>query len=790
MTTPALDLTSRRAQKARLARKIGPNGFILLVSTAALLLIGAAMVFVVGMPRFGFVGIAAALACYMPAAWYKYDLEPLPPTDDSVTGRLSADVLQRLQPADTLTPLLLWQRLGNHWHTTFIMNHLLLQSETLEHFISGYEQDMDAIWKESVRLADATGSHVIEPGHVIGAIMLRTPELIGFLQQIKLTPVDIEAMVQWLGRLLETMSAEKPFFGGIGRDWANGFTPRLNQFGFNLSLAIERQGAHFGWLTTSPGVTAMRNAFSQGASTVALIGDPGVGKTSHVNALAQLLLEEKTDRNLEHRQIIALTPSAILSSAKGPGELEQIVMTLLVEASHAGHIVLFLDDAQLFFQDGHGSFDMTQILLPVVQSRSVQLVMAMTPQDYQRLKVSNVSFANLLTPVMLDEPGEYDVLRVLEDTALALEHKRKVLISYEALQEAYRLAGRYMQDSAYPGKAIQLLEQSLSYAEHGNVITPASVQRSVEQSRGVKVGTAAPAEAESLLSLEDKIHERMINQTQAVKVVASALRRARAGVANPRRPIGSFLFLGPTGVGKTELAKAVAATYFGAEQNMIRLDMSEYQQPEDVARLLSNGADDSRSLIMAVRQSPFSVVLLDEIEKAHSNILNLLLQLLDEGQLTDTAGRPVSFKDCIVVATSNAGAQFIREHIERGESIDTFQNQLLDELMGSGQFRPELLNRFDEIVVFRPLNQSELAQVVRLMMGGINQTLAPQQITVELTDAAIMKVVEAGYDARLGARPMRRALQRAVENGIANRILGGQTKPGDHVVLDVADLDT
>jgi ATP-dependent Clp protease ATP-binding subunit ClpC len=581
---------------------------------------------------------------------------------------------------------------------------------------------------------------------------------------------------------------EKPYFGGIGRDWANGFTPQLNRFGHNISLEIEQHGAHFGYLTTSPGVTAIKNAFSQGASAVALIGDMGVGKTSHVSALAQLLLEEKNDRNLEHRQIMALNPSAIVSSATRPGELEQIVTALLVETVHAGHIILFLDDAQLFFSDGHGAVDMTQILLPVLQNRALQIVLAMTPRDYQTLRANNPAFAGVLTPVMLSEPSEHDVLRILEDTALYLEHSHKVLITYAALQEAYALSGRYNQDVAYPGRAINLLEQALSYAEHKGIITPVSVQRAIEQSHGVKVGAAAPAEAEELLNLEDKIHERMINQSQAVKVVSSALRRARAGVANPRRPIGSFLFLGPTGVGKTELAKAVAATYFSAESSMIRLDMSEYQQPDDVQRLLSDGTTESNSLILSVRKNPFTVVLLDEIEKAHPNILNLLLQLLDEGQLTDSGGRNVSFKDCIIIATSNAGADTIRERITAGQDISSLQGELTDQLIHSGQFKPELLNRFDEIVIFRPLNQEELAQVVGLMMADINKTLSVQKISVELTPSAIAKVVESGYDPRLGARPMRRALQRAVEDGIAGRILRGETRPGDHVVLDAVDL--
>lgn len=783
-----LDLHSERAQKARLSNSIARSGYQAFLGMGVVLAAVAVLTFIYGISHVPYICLAVALAFAMPAAWYRFELSKLPPTGRGLTERMSAEVLARLSPTRPLTPQSVWVQLRSHWQFIFITNHFLLDGNLIGKMLSDNEADMDRIWQTAAGLADAGRAAVIEPGYVAGALLMHSPEVKEYLTHLKLASGDIAAMMAWLTRVLDSIRAEKPYFGGIGRDWANGFTPRLNEYGFNISLAIERQGAHFGWLTTSPGVTAIKSAFSQGAATVALIGDDGIGKTSHVHALAQLLLQEKNDRNLEHRQIISLNPSAIISAARQPGELEQIVMSLLSEAAHAGHIILFLDDAELFFATGTGSFDMSRILLPVLQSRAVQIVMALTPHDFQQLKATHASFANLVTPVVLHELPEPDVLSILEDASLNLETKHKALVSYEAIREAYRLSGRYITEVAYPGKAIRLLEQSLSYAEHDGIITPQSVQMAIEQSQGVKVGAAAPVEADALLSLEDKIHERMINQSQAVRVVASALRRARAGVANPRRPIGSFLFLGPTGVGKTELAKAVAATYFKSESSMIRLDMSEYQQPDDVQRLLSNGANESRSLIMAVRQQPFAVVLLDEIEKAHPNILNLLLQLLDEGQLTDSAGRAVSFKDCVIIATSNAGANTIRDRIAKGEALESFQDALTDELIGSGQFKPELLNRFDEIVLFRPLNQDELAQVVGLMLADINATLSTQNISVELTPAAITKIVSVGYDPRLGARPMRRTLQRAVEDAVAGRILRGEARPGDKITLDEPDL--
>jgi ATP-dependent Clp protease ATP-binding subunit ClpA len=291
-----------------------------------------------------------------------------------------------------------------------------------------------------------------------------------------------------------------------------------------------------------------------------------------------------------------------------------------------------------------------------------------------------------------------------------------------------------------------------------------------------------------LLHLEERIHERMINQKRAVTVVASALRRGRAGVSNPKRPVGSFLFLGPTGIGKTELARALAAVYYGAEQQMIRLDMSEYQRPEDVTRLLATGGQSERSLLLAIREQPFSVVLLDEVEKAHPNILNLLLQMLDEGQLTDEQGRPASFRSAIIIATSNAGAADIAQRIKSGDTLDDFERPLIDKLIASGQFKPELVNRFDEVVLFRPLNEEELSLIAQLMLKEVNKTLATQQIAVQLTPEALRQIVHQGYDPEFGARPMRRIIQKTVENAVAVKILRGEVQPGSTITLDTNDL--
>jgi ATP-dependent Clp protease ATP-binding subunit ClpC len=341
-----------------------------------------------------------------------------------------------------------------------------------------------------------------------------------------------------------------------------------------------------------------------------------------------------------------------------------------------------------------------------------------------------------------------------------------------------------------PGQAITLLESAAEYAEQG-LVTAKSVNLAIEKTVGVKTNIVDDdSERDTLLNMESLIHKRMIGQERAVSVVSDALRRARAGVRNQKRPVGTFLFLGPTGVGKTELAKSLAAVYFGGEDKIIRLDMNEFVSSKDVSRLIADGTDDAASLTARVMKQPFSVVLLDEIEKAHSSVLQTLLQLLDEGILRDARNREVSFRDTIVIATSNAGSDRIQEYLHRGYDLQQFEDKFVDELISSNLFHPEFLNRFDEIVVFGALTKPELLQVVDLILAEVNKNLAEQKITITVSKDAKDYLVEAGYDPRLGARPMRRVVQRAVENTVAKQMLARTAEAGDSIEVTLEQVQS
>ena len=660
---------------------------------------------------------------------------------------------------------------------------------------SPHTEDSAKVWEEAINIMARLGLSSIS-GVVLAAAILRTlPNSTALLARYKLTDDDMIAAVRWHEQIKRTIAkhSARRKDGGVGRDWSFGFTPLLQRFATNISDVVRYQGLLASDLASRRAVLTqiMHLLANGGRHNATLVGQLGAGKTTLVHYLAEKLAEpdDSVPKELHYRQVLALDPSSLIAQARGRGELEELVQRLCHESLQAKNVVLFLDDAQLFFEEGQGAVNLSNVLLPFLDGGALKIVLAMDEQRWTRISQGNPALAQHLNRIVVQPTAKEETMTAMEDQLLLFESQNNVVYTYQALEATFRLSSRYLSDQAMPGKAIKLLESAALLPEEGHYITEHSVSQAIEQTQGVRVDTAdTNEERQKLLNLEQLIHQRMINQTRAVQVVSDALRRARSGVRNTTRPIGTFLFLGPTGVGKTELAKSLAAVFFGGEDHLVRLDLNEYVRPDDVGRMIADASQDAHSLTAQIARQPFSVVLLDEIEKAHPNVLGTLLQMLDEGILRDINNREVSFRDAIIIATSNAGAERIRDHIQRGEQLEQFEQQFIDELISTNVFRPEFLNRFDEIVLFRPLNQQELVQVIDIILQGVNKNLAAQKITVTVDDEAKKILVSAGYDPRLGARPMRRVVQRVVENIVSDQLLHNKVTAGGQVHVSASDV--
>jgi len=790
MDSLKLNYYSVRSEKARISTRFNKNLLAILSASVVLLLLSGAIFIAIESPvGWALVGLSAIPA--MIVEWYKGELYHLAISKDSksIDGLLSGEVLGHISKKPT--PYEIAKLVGNVPGGQFFAVRFGIASSFLQYLSSKDKNDMQMVWQEALKLRDITGSRNISAAILVVAILKCSTDYQTLLSHLQLDLDDLIRGIEWYDHLRSLIEQDRVprKTGGIARDWSFGWTPLLNRFGQNISQQISNNGSLFTRLAThDESLDQIMNIFRKnGRQNAVLVGPSGVGKTEIIHAFASKLLDGAADipSSLKFRQVFILDASALIAAAPGRGELEQLIPRILVEAYRAKNIIICLDNAQLFFEDGVGSVDITNTLLPILEAGNLRILLTIDEQRYLKISRRSPELINALNRISIAPVDRAETIEVIQDKSILIEFQHHVTFMYQSFIEAYRLGERYVHELAMPGKAIKLLESAANYSENG-LVTAESVRQAIEKTLNIKISVATgDEEREKLLNLEELIHKRMINQSRAVKVVADALRRARAGVRNQSRPIGTFLFLGPTGVGKSELAKALAGVYFGGEDKIIRLDMNEYSSSKDASRLIADGADNTHSLTARVMKQPFSVILLDEIEKAHPNVLATLLQMLDEGILRDVKNREISFRDAIVIATSNAGADRIREYIDRGYDIEQFESQFVDELISSNQFRPEFLNRFDEIVMFRPLNKPELLQVVDLMLNSVNKTLSLQKISVNVAIDAKEYLVEAGYDPRLGARPMRRVIQRAVENTVAKQMLSGTVTPGSIIEISL-----
>ena len=534
-----------------------------------------------------------------------------------------------------------------------------------------------------------------------------------------------------------------------------------------------------------------------------LVGQPGVGKTAVAEGLALQVARGEAPEELRHKRIVSLDIPAMLAGTKYRGDFEERVKSVLRDVKRAGDVILFIDELHTIIGAGsaEGAIDAANILKPALGRGEIQIIGATTPEEYRRHIEKDAALERRFQPVQVAEPGEEQTLEMLRSLRPALEKHHGVRLSDEALTAACRLSVRYIQDRFLPDKAIDLLDEAAAAlhvaGRQGAFVKSGDVARVVSQWTGIPVSDLSQDERQRLYALEDRLRERIVGQDEAVTAVARAIRRSRLGLRDPERPVGSFLFLGPTGVGKTELCRALAETVYGDERAMIRLDMSEYMEKHSVSRLLGSppgyvGYDEGGQLTEKVRRKPWSVVLFDEIEKAHEDVWGILLQILDDGHLTDAAGRQVDFRNALIVMTSNIGAKAITQgRSPLGFAPDTAGDEeaarslVMEELRAT--FKPEFLNRVDETLIFRRLGEEDLCAIARRQIERLEKRFQALGLTLTVPEETARFLAGSGKDRRYGARPLRRAVQQALEDPAAELLLEGKLQPGDRVLARVED---
>jgi ATP-dependent Clp protease ATP-binding subunit ClpC len=517
------------------------------------------------------------------------------------------------------------------------------------------------------------------------------------------------------------------------------------------------------------------------SSNALLVGQAGVGKSAIVAQFVVDSNEGQLPQNVSNKIVFKLYAERLVAGINNTGDLEARFVELFSELSHAGNIVVYIPNIENIFGGGGLNMDISGALIEYLRSNRIKIIGSTTDDAFKSYIYPKQEVKELFDIVEVNEPDFDTVLFMALEKSKELERGNGVIITYDAVKEACSLSDSYANDgTALPGRAVRLLDDTIAHAKtHGiKNITKKEVRELIEEKTHIVLDKPNARESEKLLNLEKELHETIVSQDEAVAAISDAMRRVRTGMKEGQKPIASFLFLGPTGVGKTETAKALALSYFGDEKTMIRLDMSEYQNPDSVERLLGGLAD-------KVLNTPFSLILLDEFEKAYIRILDLFLQVLDEGRLTDNLGRTVSFNNTIIIATSNAGSEFIREGYKAHVSNENMKNALIEKIQQGNIFKPELINRFDDVIVFKPLSQDDVAKVAKLFLSDVIKRISEQQITLTYDDAVLLFIANNSYSVEFGARNVKRFIEQSVENQLSKLILSKALSQGGNAKIAI-----
>jgi ATP-dependent Clp protease ATP-binding subunit ClpC len=706
---------------------------------------------------------------------------------------------------------------------------------------------------DSHQISRSLGSTYIGPEHILLALAVNPESGAGrMLSGAHVTPEELQA----------ALSSPGIPAGRGGRGSRSG-TPTLDQFGRDLT-ALARDGQIDPVIGRADEIEQTIEVLSRRAkNNPVLIGDAGVGKTAIVEGIAERIFAEDVPQMLVGRRVVQLELSGVVAGTRYRGDFEERMRNIIDEIrDHGDRLIIFIDELHTIVGAGagtEGGMDAGNMIKPALARGELHVIGATTLDEYRKNIEKDAALARRFQPIFVPEPSVDDTITILRGLRDRYEAYHQVRYAEEALVAAAELSDRYISGRFLPDKAIDLIDQagarvrlrtkmpgtdvrdlerqaeelrrdkdeavageqyeqasrlrdqiarvSQEIARLGQdesavpEVTVNDIAEVVSRATGVPVQQLTEEEKDRLLGLEQHLHQRIVGQDEAVAAVAEAVRRSRAGLGDPNRPVGSFMFLGPTGVGKTELARALAEALFGEESHMVRLDMSEFQERHTVSRLVGAppgyvGYEEAGQLTEAIRRRPYSVILLDEIEKANADVFNILLQILDDGRLTDGQGRTVDFKNTVIIMTSNLGSDLITRRgttlgfaADAASSDASHEGALRDQLMRRlrESFRPEFLNRIDEIIVFRQLDKAELRQVTQLLLEETRRRLRAQEVGVEFTPAAVDWIAEHGFQPEFGARPMRRTIQREVDNPLSRMLLDGQVRAGSEVTIDVAD---
>jgi ATP-dependent Clp protease ATP-binding subunit ClpC len=665
-------------------------------------------------------------------------------------------------------------------------------------------------------------SNFISPEHILLAMIKQTDNMAVKLltkQNVNLRQLRTD-LIKKLGEaeVVTVGNKDNPFSFGGGREKQT----KLKEFSINLT-DLAREGKLDPVVGRFPEIErAVQILGRRTKNNPILVGEPGVGKTAIAEGLAQRIVEGDVSSLLADKEVISLDMGSLLAGTKFRGEFEERLKSIVEEVRKAGNIILVIDEIHTIVGAGAmgGAMDAANMLKPSLARGEIQCLGSTTLDEYRQYIERDAALERRFQKVIIGEPSVEDAIEILQGLRKTYEDFHKVKYTDEAIRTAVISSERYITDRFLPDKAIDLIDEagSRTHLNHclqskenqtdvasinPEALTPVvdeeAIAKIVAAWTGVPVTKMTETESEALMYLEDDLHERVIGQDEAVKAVSRALRRSRSGLGDRDRPIASLFFSGPTGVGKTELAKALATQMFGSQEAIVRIDMSEYMESHTISKLIGSppgfvGYDEGGQLTEAVRRQAYTIVLFDEIEKAHPDVFNLMLQLLDDGRLTDAQGRTVSFKNTVIIMTSNIGSKVIEKGgsglgFDFSGNKDEAQYNRIKELVNQelkNYFRPEFINRLDEIIVFRQLTKPEVRQIASILLKEISVRLEEQrEITLGVTTAFEDKVIEEGYDPSYGARPLRRAIMRFLEDSLAEAILSGRVNDGDHALVDI-----